>query len=367
MLIISSYNPDAGQTSGNISDFMEEYQRLGGKYGVELENMNCKSFSESPLWKPRMAGILSKYRGTKEPSLIVLIGQEAWAAFLSLEDSIQGDAPVMTALASRNVVLLPEYGTDLKTWMPESLDFFEDFSTSPIKSGFIYQYDVAANIRMIKQLYPRTEHIAFISDNSYGGVTLQAHVVKTMKKFPELSLILLDGRVNTIYTISDKLHSLPPNTTLLMGTWRVDMNDGYFMRNATYAMMEAAPELPAFSITSVGIGYWAVGGIVPAYRALGKDMARQAIRLLESPENSEVELISCETIMDGQLVKDRKLDIASVPPPVRLVNVTPTFYEQYKYQIWGIAAVLFILLTGLFITLYFFYRTKKLKLSLIHI
>lgn len=361
VLIISSYNPDAGQTSGNISDFMEEYQRLGGKYGVELENMNCKSFSESPLWKPRMAGILSKYRGTKEPSLIVLIGQEAWAAFLSLEDSIQGDVPVMTALASRNVVLLPEYGTDLKTWMPESLDFFEDFSTSPIKSGFIYQYDVAANIRMIKQLYPRTEHIAFISDNSYGGVTLQAHVVKTMKKFPELSLILLDGRVNTIYTISDKLHSLPPNTTLLMGTWRVDMNDGYFMRNATYAMMEAAPELPAFSITSVGIGYWAVGGIVPAYRALGKDMARQAIRLLESPENSEVELISCETIMDGQLVKDRKLDIASVPPPVRLVNVTPTFYEQYKYQIWGIAAVLFILLTGLFITLYFFYRTKKLK------
>ena len=361
VLIISSYNPDAGQTSSNISDFMEEYQRLGGKYGVELENMNCKSFSESPLWKSRMAGILSKYRGTKEPSLIVLIGQEAWAAFLSLEDSIQGDVPVMTALASRNVVLLPEYGTDLKTWMPESLDFFEDFSTSPIKTGFIYQYDVAANIRMIKQLYPRTEHIAFISDNSYGGVTLQAHVVKEMKKFPELSLILLDGRVNTIYTISDELHSLPPNTALLMGTWRVDMNDGYFMRNATYAMMEAAPELPAFSITSVGIGYWAVGGIVPAYRALGRDMARQAIRLLESPENSEIELISCETIMDGQLVKDRKLDIASVPSPVRLVNVTPTFYEQYRYQIWGIAAVLFILLTGLFITLYFFYRTKKLK------
>lgn len=90
-------------------------------------------------------------------------------------------------------------------------------------------------------------------------------------------------------------------------------------------------------------------------------MARQAIRLLESPENSEIELISCETIMDGQLVKDRRLDIASVPSPVRLVNVTPTFYEQYRYQIWGIAAVLFILLTGLFITLYFFYRTKKLK------
>ena len=361
VLIISSYNPDSRQTSDNISNFMEEFQRLGGTCGVELENMNCKSFSESPLWKTRMAGILSKYRDTKEPSLVILIGQEAWAAYLSLEDSVRGDVPVMTALASRNVVLLPEQGADLKTWMPESLDFFADFAGSPIKSGFVYQYDVAANIRMIKRLYPQTEHIAFISDNSYGGVTLQAHVVKEMKKFPELSLILLDGRVNTIYTISDKLHSLPPRTVLLMGTWRVDMNDGYFMRNATYAMMEAAPGLPAFSITSVGIGYWAVGGVVPVYRALGRDMARQAVRVLANPKNSEIEIISCETVMDGKLVKERKLDIASIPGPIRLVNVTPGFYEQYKYHIWGVAAVLVILLTGLLITLYFFYRTKRLK------
>lgn len=361
VLIISSYNPDSRQTSDNISNFMEEFQRLGGTCGVELENMNCKSFSESPLWKTRMAGILSKYRDTKEPSLVILIGQEAWAAYLSLEDSVRGDVPVMTALASRNVVLLPEQGADLKTWMPESLDFFADFAGSPIKSGFVYQYDVAANIRMIKRLYPQTEHIAFISDNSYGGVTLQAHVVKEMKKFPELNLILLDGRVNTIYTISDKLHSLPPRTVLLMGTWRVDMNDGYFMRNATYAMMEAAPGLPAFSITSVGIGYWAVGGVVPVYRALGRDMARQAVRVLANPKNSEIEIISCETVMDGKLVKERKLDIASIPGPIRLVNVTPGFYEQYKYHIWGVAAVLVILLTGLLITLYFFYRTKRLK------
>ena len=361
VLIISSYNPDSRQTSDNISNFMEEFQRLGGTCGVELENMNCKSFSESPLWKTRMAGILSKYRDTKEPSLVILIGQEAWAAYLSLEDSVRGDVPVMTALASRNVVLLPEQGADLKTWMPESLDFFADFAGSPIKSGFVYQYDVVANIRMIKRLYPQTEHIAFISDNSYGGVTLQAHVVKEMKKFPELSLILLDGRVNTIYTISDKLHSLPPRTVLLMGTWRVDMNDGYFMRNATYAMMEAAPGLPAFSITSVGIGYWAVGGVVPVYRALGRDMARQAVRVLANPKNSEIEIISCETVMDGKLVKERKLDIASIPGPIRLVNVTPGFYEQYKYHIWGVAAVLVILLTGLLITLYFFYRTKRLK------
>lgn len=363
VLIISSYNPDAGRTSSNISDFMEEFQRLGGTNTVALENMNCKSFSEAPFWEKRMAGLLSKYQNDKSPALIVLIGQEAWAAYLSLEDSVRGNTPVVSALSSRNAILLPGDTIDLKTWMPESVDFFTDFPDSPIKAGFVYEYDVEANINMVKQMYPDTENIAFISDNSYGGVAMQAYVVKEMKKFPELDLILLDGRVNTIYTICDRLHELPEHTAVLMGTWRVDMNDGYFMRNATYAMMEAAPALPTFSLSSAGLGYWAVAGIVPAYRALGKEMARQSYRLLTAPQdgNTHMEVIPNETILDGKLVKEKKLNIAGLPQPVKMLNVTPSFYEQYKYHIWSVGAVLLVLLGGLFVSLYFYYHTKKLK------
>lgn len=363
VLIISSYNPDAGRTSSNISDFMEEFQRLGGTNTVALENMNCKSFSEAPFWEKRMAGLLSKYQNDKSPALIVLIGQEAWAAYLSLEDSVRGNTPVVSALSSRNAILLPGDTIDLKTWMPESVDFFTDFPDSPIKAGFVYEYDVEANINMVKQMYPDTENIAFISDNSYGGVAMQAYVVKEMKKFPELDLILLDGRVNTIYTICDRLHELPEHTAVLMGTWRVDMNDGYFMRNATYAMMEAAPALPTFSLSSAGLGYWAVAGIVPAYRALGKEMARQSYRLLTDPQdgNTHMEVIPNETILDGKLVKEKKLNIAGLPQPVKMLNVTPSFYEQYKYHIWFVGVVLLVLLGGLFVSLYFYYHTKKLK------
>lgn len=363
VLIISSYNPDAGRTSSNISDFMEEFQRLGGTNTVALENMNCKSFSEAPFWEKRMAGLLSKYQNDKSPALIVLIGQEAWAAYLSLEDSVCGNTPVVSALSSRNAILLPGDTIDLKTWMPESVDFFTDFPDSPIKAGFVYEYDVEANSNMVKQMYPDTENIAFISDNSYGGVAMQAYVVKEMKKFPELDLILLDGRVNTIYTICDRLHELPEHTAVLMGTWRVDMNDGYFMRNATYAMMEAAPALPTFSLSSAGLGYWAVAGIVPAYRALGKEMARQSYRLLTDPQdgNTHMEVIPNETILDGKLVKEKKLNITGLPQPVKMLNVTPSFYEQYKYHIWSVGAVLLVLLGGLFVSLYFYYHTKKLK------
>ena len=363
VLIISSYNPDARQTSGNIYDFMKEFERLGGKAPIALENMNCKSFSEAPLWKNKMEELLAKYQGKRSPVLLVLIGQEAWTAYLSQADSIRGNVPVLAALASRNAIILPDDSVDLKTWMPDAVDFFHDFPNSSVKAGFVYEYDVEANINLIKKLYPKTRNIAFVSDNSYGGVSLQAHVVEEMKKHPELNLILLDGRTNTIYTISDKLHELPPNTALLLGTWRVDMYDGYFMRNATYTMMEAAGDVPTFSITSVGIGYWAVGGVIPSYRALGKDMAHQAVRLLQGPDSDrvEVEVIPNKIQMDSKIVKDKRLDLSSIHQPIEMVNETPSFYEQYKYHIWTVGTVLVVLLSGLFVSLYFYYHTKKLK------
>lgn len=363
VLIIGSYNLDARQTSGNIYDFMEEFERLGGKAPIALENMNCKSFSESPQWKSKMTEILDKYEGKCAPVLLVLIGQEAWAAYLSQEDSIRGRFPVLTSLASRNAIILPDDSVNLKTWMPGAVDFFNDFTDSSVKAGFVYEYDVEANINLIKHLYPNTKNIAFVSDNSYGGVSLQAHVVEEMKKHPELNLILLDGRTNTIYTISDKLHELPPNTALLMGTWRVDMYDGYFMCNATYTMMEAAGDVPTFSISSVGIGYWAIGGVTPSYRPLGKDMAYQAVRLLQGADSDriEVEVIPNKVMMDSKIVKEKRLDLSFIHQPIEMVNENPSFYEQYKYHIWTVATILVVLSAGLFVSLYFYYHTKKLK------
>lgn len=364
ILIICSYNPAAHQTSVTISDFMDEFANNGGKCNIEIENMNCKSFSESPQWKGMMRQILSKYQGENQPKLIILLGQEAWASYLSQEDSSLTTVPVMCSLASRNAVMLPDDTTDLKKWMPESVDLFTDIpGHSEIRAGFVYEYDIPANIRMIRQLYPETHHIAFVSDNTYGGVAMQALVRQEMKKFRDIDLILLDGRCNTIYTIVDKFRGLPEHTVVMVGTWRVDMNEGYFMRNATYAMMEANPTLPAFSPASIGLGYWAIGGVIPAYRSLGYDMAHEAIRLLKNPEDTanHVEVIGSKAVIDYKKMKELHLDVSSLPFDVEIVNQPLSFYQQYKYQIWGAILILVVLVGGLVVSLFFYFRTKRLK------
>lgn len=365
ILIICSYNPAAHQTSVTISDYMEEYTRLGGQRDIIIENMNCKSFSESPLWSDMMTQILSKYQGEKLPAQIILLGQEAWAAYLSQRDSMQVKVPVMCSLVSSNVVMLPkDTVSHLDSWMPESVDVFADHLNIPeLKSGFINRYNIEDNLRMIQAFYPQTEHIAFISDNTYGGVTMQAMVREEMEKFPDLDLILMDGRKHTIYTIVEGLRHLPENTVIMVGTWRVDMNEGYFMRNATYAMMEVTPAIPAFTPSSVSLGYWAIGGVLPDYRKVGREMALESIRMDNAPENAErnLEIIGCKAVLDSRKVKEWGLNPAALPFDAQIINQPVSFYQQYMYQIWSACALFVIVTLGLFISLFFYFRTKRLK------
>ena len=365
ILIICSYNPAAHQTSVTISDYMDEYSKLGGQRDIVIENMNCKSFSEAPLWSAMMTQILAKYQGEKHPAQIILLGQEAWAAYLSQRDEMQVKVPVMCSLASSNVVILPEDTVEsLDSWMPESVDIFEDHLDIPeLESGFINQYNIEGNISMIQAFYPKTKHIAFISDNTYGGVTMQALVRKEMKKFPDLDLILMDGRRHSIYTIVEELRQLPENTVILVGTWRVDMNEGYFMRNATYAMMEATPTIPAFTPSSVSLGYWAIGGVLPDYRKVGGEMAMESIRMDQHPEDTgkHLSIIGSKAVLDSRKVKEWGLDPAVLPFKVQLVNQPVSFYQQYTYQIWSACALFVILVLGLCISLFYYFRTKRLK------
>lgn len=364
ILIISSYNPDAHNTTVNISEFMDEYAKLGGKHGVQIENMNCRSFSEATLWKTTMAGILHKYKGTTKPSAIILLGQEAWSSFLSLSDNEFLDIPVLSAMTSKNGIFLPDENVDsLHNWMPESVDFITESPTYKIKGGFVYDYDLNSNIRFIKELYPKTRNIVFISDNSYGGVSLQAFVRKGMESFPELNLILLDGRSNTIYSISDQLRNLPENSAIILGTWRVDKNDGYFMRNATYAMMESAPDIPAFSMSSIGFGYWVVGGIMPDYRTFGEEMAHQVNEILSNPAdtNNYVVTINNSLRVDYKKMQELGVEMTNLPSNTIVINKPLSFYEQYKYEIWVLIIIVVSLSVALMVSLISYTNTKKLK------
>lgn len=362
ILIISSYNPDTHNTTRNISDFMEEYKRLGGTSSVIIENMNCKSLPEAAGWKKRMENLLRKYTDERRPELILILGQEAWSSYISQDSTGMEDIPVLAGMVSRNAVLLPDSAVNLSDWEPEYIDLQSYVEKGLKVGGYFYSYDIENNIRLARRLYPQTEHIALITDNTYGGIALQTYVKEEMKKFPDLNLILLDGRKNNIYTLVEEIKQLPPETAILVGTWRVDLNDGYYVGNATYTMMTANPSLPAITLTSVGVGHWVLGGYIPQYRGIGKDLASEAVAILKNqltPEQIRPHFIPNYYTFDLRKLKQFHISRRNIPAGATFVNEDANPLIKYKTEI--LSSVVIFLVIFLITILYFFMRANKLK------
>ena len=360
ILIISSYNPDTRNTTANISEFMEEYKRGGGISPVVIENMNCKSLPEAPLWDGKMRGILDKYKENNTPQLIIILGQEAWASYISQE--YKPDIPVLCGMISKNAILLPDSDLNVAEWEPKYIDIQEYVDKGLHLGGFLYSYDVKENIRLIHNLYPKTQNIALITDNTYGGLAMQTLVKKEMENIKDLNLILLDGRKNNIYTIVEQIKNLPDQTVILIGTWRVDVNDGYYVGNATYTMMTANPRIPTFTLASVGIGHWAIGGFSPKYRPIGSDLAKEALSILEkkiAPKDIHPQIIPNGYMFDASKIKAFDISRLSLPHDATIINEDPSLFSKYRFEI--LLSVITVLFIFLIMILIFFIRTNKLK------
>ncbi len=368
VLLVASYNASERRVANTIAEFKQRCDELGVTAYVNVASLNCQSFMEVREWKQRMTDILEHYKGDSIPDVIVLWGQEAAAAYRSVDSDKIPDVPVVSANLSRTMIDYPSDTVNLNTWMPDSRDRLENLHLYPnLKYAFYYDYDIVSNIDLIKMLYPKTKNIAFISDCSYGGVVMQALVRKEMEGFPELNLILIDGRSNTLYTAIEKLKNLPKNTVIMLGTsWRTDISGETFSSNRLYDLLDSDIRLPIFTCAAVGLGYGAIGGVMPKFRPLGREMADGAVLYLEHPEMSytKMTLIPTKCILDYGKINDIGLNLNSLPYDIEEINHPVSFYEQYKTEIWtGVAGLAFLLIC-IFVLLYSYIRIKAMNETL---
>ena len=360
ILFITSYNSDTKYTYDNISTFIQTYTQLGGKYSTIVENMNVTDLSQAHKWKETLTEILDKHPGAK---LVIFLGGEAWSSFLHLEDEKYKRLPVFFAMASRNGIRIPDEPIDMQQYEPQSIDLTERMKEYNVKYCSSYEYDINKDIEMMKYFYPQMEHLAFVSDNTYNGLAEQAWFKKNLKNHPELSISYIDGRIHTLDMAVNQLRVLPKNSVMLLGIWRIDNRGITYMNNSVYAFSKANPLLPVFSLTSTAIGYWAIGGYVPQYEGIAKGMGEYAYQFLDKGKNDirSINILPNKYKFDANKLKewgfeDKKLPINSI-----VINQPIPFFVAYKTEVQFILLTFLVLIGGLMIALYYYYRTKILK------
>ncbi|MDE5947585.1 MAG: hypothetical protein K2G86_02165, partial [Prevotella sp.] len=169
VLIITSFQIELNNYQTNISEFYTEINRENPDMQYVVENMNCRSLSEMNEWRERMGRFVAKYEEHR-PRCILLLGNEAWASYLSLNNDFTRSVPCFAMLVNDRIVQLPDTAVNVMTWHPQMRSFSTDMPDCSLKGAIAYHYDVKANVELAQRLFPKTRRINFFTDNTFGGI-----------------------------------------------------------------------------------------------------------------------------------------------------------------------------------------------------
>ena len=368
VVIVSSYSPREERMKATIDEFCERYKSRGGDGdNIRIENMNCGILAEATEWKENLWKLLSKYYADgQKPSMIVLLGNEASTAFFSTTIKEIMATPVVVGIRSNNIVRLPnDRNIDIKTWDPRPYYLNKDFKDYKIIGGYVYKLDVSVNLELLHDLYPKRDSIVFLSDNTIGGITLRAHFKHTMKNHPHYKIEWIDGREMTFQEVNNAIHDLKGNKAILVGTWRMDNSETLTLNNTTVSLGKSNKAIPAISLSSTGLGDWAIGGYIPDYQNVGAMLADDVIKYEQTGLPPGLHMLSNIYKFDYEKLKEFKIPEEKLPEEYVLVNKPESIFETYTTQIIITATIIVLLIMALTVSLHYLILSKKLEKSLI--
>ncbi|WP_295943942.1 ATP-binding protein [uncultured Alistipes sp.] len=364
ILVISSYNPDTRRMSSFITEFERKVVASGVPCDIYVETLECKSINDAPIWISQTDNMITRYENRGGLRAIVLLGQEAWASFVSL-GRIPENVMCFSCFVSSNGVVLPPPADSTGAWMPPAVNYMEMADSLRNVGGLLNKYDVRRNIELIRSLYPEVENIAFISDNTYGGISLQALVREEMKNYPDLKLVLVDGRDGD-EAAHQAYASLPLRSAAILGTWRVGSDGEYLMQRSLNDLVQLNPRIPVFSITGTGIGDVAVGGYIPDYENGAAAIAPQIKEYYATGkmDATHFHLTGSEYRFDSRKLKELKIAEYALPKGSIVEDTVAAKLSKYSHYIEQLVAGIVLLVLLLIFVAWLFLRTRRLKRTL---
>ena len=363
ILIVSSYNPDTRRMARFITEFEQQILALGVPCDICIETLECKGIADAALWMSLIDNMITRYE-SRSLRAVVLLGQEAWASFVSLGRIPEG-VMCFCGFVSSNGVMLPPPPDSLQTWKPRSVEYQGMTDSLKTVGGMLNRYNIRRNVELIRSLYPQVENIALVTDNTYGGISLQALVREEWKHYPDLNLILVDSRQGE-EAVHEAYASLPPRSAVMLGTWCVGCDGEYLMQRSLIELVQSNPRIPVFSITRTCIGDVAIGGYVPEYESGAPLIATQIKKYYDTGRIDDVHFHTSKNVylFDSRKLKEWKIAEYALPKGSVVEDTIAAKLSKYSHYIELLMlGILLLVLLLLFVT-WLLLRVQRLKRTL---
>src|SRR5262245_8900811 len=299
---------------------------------VFIENLGIDAYDTEDHFNILRSHFREKYRN-KAIGVIVSNASRYLSFTLRLRDEVWPGTPVVLAgIQERRAARLS---------LPSNV------------TGFTFRHQLHDIVATADALIPGLKRIVLAGSRIEPGVWRQDFLDDLPDVRARFEVIDLTGL--PLAELRQRLTALPDDSAVVYVGFSTDVTGERYLPNEASQLVAEAANRPTFVDSETFIGKGSVGGPVVSPGGIGRVAARFALRILDGENASDIPITNSEEIprpvFDWRQLQRWGISENRLPVGSEIRFRSPTAWEQYRWQIMLISAVLVLqslLIAGLF-------------------
>lgn len=333
----------------------KEFRRNGVDADIRIVYLDCEAFQEEPELK-YMYHLLDSVSDGWEPEIILVNDDQAAYSLFKCCHPLAKEIPVVFG------------GVNYPNW--------ELLKEYPNVTGFHDRMDLMKNIRLGAKLFGEDVELFTVLDSTYIDRQIRADIENQLKDEKVTCMVGYSGtprekRLHYPYkegytrfsSLSVRIGQKQETANFIWTLSKYSTGMCYLQMKRDYTSVNignicASPSLTAIN-EAFGYNEKLLGGYITTSPILAEEEVSAAIRILhgEKPSDIPVRESRKKYVVDWNVMQQRGISKESIPAECTIINIP--FREEYPVA-WGTGVVLIIiLLSTLFVWLFFLYRREQ--------
>lgn len=333
----------------------KEFRRNGVNADIRIVYLDCEAFQEEPELK-YMYHLLDSVSDGWEPEIILVNDDQAAYSLFKCCHPLAKEIPVVFG------------GVNYPNW--------ELLKEYPNVTGFHDRMDLMKNIRLGAKLFGEDVELFTVLDSTYIDRQIRADIENQLKDEKVTCMVGYSGtpREKRLHyphkegytrfsSLSVRIGQKQETANFIWTLSKYSTGMCYLQMKRDYTSVNignicASPSLTAIN-EAFGYNEKLLGGYITTSLILAEEEVSAAIRVLhgEKPSDIPVRESRKKYVVDWNVMQQRGISKESIPAECTIINIP--FREEYPVA-WGTGVVLIIiLLSTLFVWLFFLYRREQ--------
>lgn len=357
VLIINSYSPLKETGNHLVASFLRELgNRMDVHVAVEyMDSESVPSFREWTLWLRSLFGVYGK------PRAVVIIGEEAWAAYRTCCRKDWKNIPVVLGCVKTSFVNYEQgENTRLKS-LEELIPISQSVGDFKVTGYYLADY-LEENLEWIRKLQPEVRNIIVCYDDRYHHGFVESYLKKYFQQNHHLKLHYIPGSRYTTADLVDTITRADKSYAILTMGWYTDVNRYRHAYSMLHNELLRYPDRFLYQVMDQDFSNETyLGGYFVSGEELGKDLAGLTYRVL----TQGIEKLPAFSVtpslprlhLNYKTFTRAGLDASRLPEEVVWHNTDPTLFERYPVEI-TFAGMLSLFIGSVLLAIYFYRRRK---------